>query len=927
MSSTTRTALCGAAWLLLSEPVLASVYFSEYVEGSSNNKAVEIVNTGSAAVDLSTYKVLLYFNGATTAGQTIALSGSLAAGDAYVVANSSASFAGTANLSTGSLTFNGDDAVALVDGATVLDVIGQIGVDPGSYWGSGANKTQDATLRRNDSVSSGDSDGSNAFDPASEWTAYAIDSFDGLGCSGQGGCSTEPPTVVRIYDIQGATHVSPLNGQSVTTRGIVTALRTVSGPGFYLQDPDGDGNPDTSDAIFIYTGSVPTVTVGQEVQVSGTVSEYRAGGSSSTNLSITQMGSPVISVPTDTLFTNTTVSPTVLGEGGRSIPTQVIDDDTSGSVEVAAQTTYDPANDGIDFMESLEGMLVQVNDARAVSPSNQYGEVWVVADNGANATGLNSRGGITLTETDGVADFNPERLQFDDLLFGNAMPSVNVGDSAQVLTGVVSYDFGNFEILPSNPPSFSDNGLQREVADVTRGADRLSIANYNVENLDPNDNDVNTSASGCPDADVADGKFDAIADQIVHHLNAPDIVALQEVQDNSGCTDDGVVASDVTLSTLVAAIVAAGGPEYATAVIDPVNDADGGLPGGNIRVAYLYDASRVGLLEGTQGAGGSTDATAPTLDADGLLALTLSPGRVDPNNAAWVSTRKPLAAVFAFNGHRIVTVNNHWSSKGGGDPLYGRYQPPANGSVDAREAQAQVVNDFVDEVLAVDPQAKVVVLGDLNEFSSEAPLDIVKGDPAVLVDLADELLPAEERYSYNYEGNSESLDHLLATPALFAADAEVDVVHINAEFADQLSDHDPDVASFNLPEEVCDGGTLAFSTNRYLAFEDQQQVAISVTRSGAGCGAASVALNSADGSATAGQDYVAVNGTLHWANGETGTKTLNVTLIDDSQGESLEWLTLSLGDALGATLTQPTSAQLRIRDDDRSLRGGVGPGR
>lgn len=915
------------ALVACSIPAKAAVYFSEYIEGSSNNKAVEIVNTGASAVDLTGYSLQLFFNGSASAGSTINLAGSIAAGDVYVVANSSATFAGSADLSTGSLTFNGDDAVTLRDStASVLDVIGQIGVDPGSEWGSGLTSTADNTLRRLDSVTSGDPIGNDSFDPSLQWSGFATDTFDGLGCAGTAACGgggdPEPVVITRIFEIQGTGHVSPLSGQTVTTRGIVTALRNSSGRGFYLQDPDGDGNTSTSDAVFVFTNSAPTVTVGQEVQVTGTVSEFRPGGSSGTNnLSGTQVGGTLTLVtPTDVYFTNSSITPTLIGAAGRVPPVTVVDDDTVGSVEVPAETTYDPANDGIDFYETLEAMLVKVDNAQVVGPRNSFGEVWVVADNGAAATGLNARGGITLIDLGGGAvDYQPERIQFDDLLFGS-MPGANVGDTVASATGVLSYDFGNFEVLLTASPTFVDNALVSEVAQVSGGADRLRIGNYNVENLDPNDFDNNDEASGCPDADVSEGKFARIAEQIVDSLGGPDIVALQEVQDESGCVDDGVVSSALTLSTLAEAIVEAGGPSYTGFDISPVNNEDGGLPGGNIRVAYLYDASRVTLLEGTLGVGDSTSATAATLDAEGGLTLTLSPGRIDPTNTAWTVTRKPLAAVWQFNDERVVTINNHWSSKGGGTPIYGRFQPFVNGSEADRLAQAEVVNAFVDSVLALDPAAKLVVLGDLNEFSFIAPLAVLRGDAdvegPVLTDLVDAQFIDEERYTYNFDGNSQALDHLLVTDGLLATDPQVDVVHVNSEFASQASDHDPIVASFNLPQAPCDLDTVSFSTRRFLTTEGQVTVAITLERTGTACGAIAVDLSTQDRSATAGEDYLALATTVSWAKSDATAKTVFVSLIDDDLSESTEALTLVLSNPSRATIVDER-ALLTIRDNDR----------
>src|SRR5678815_2741347 len=128
------------------------LFFSEYVEGTSNNKAVEIFNGTGAAVDLATggYALQMYFNGSSTAGLAIALTGTVASGDFYVVAQAAASPAilAQADQTNGSGWFNGDDAVVLAKAGVAVDVIGQIGVDPGTEWGSGLTSTADNTLRR-----------------------------------------------------------------------------------------------------------------------------------------------------------------------------------------------------------------------------------------------------------------------------------------------------------------------------------------------------------------------------------------------------------------------------------------------------------------------------------------------------------------------------------------------------------------------------------------------------------------------------------------------------------------------------------------------------------------------------------------------------------------------------------------------------------
>ncbi|ACK68865.1 Endonuclease/exonuclease/phosphatase [Gloeothece citriformis PCC 7424] len=600
-------------------------------------------------------------------------------------------------------------------------------------------------------------------DTVNDWTR---NDFDGEGIAGLPGSPQEgealntpgatnelveitppPPEIIPIYQIQGAGHTSSFVGQSVTTQGIVTAMAS---NGFYLQSPTDDGNIATSEGIFVFAGSnfSPSFAVGDSLQVQGTVSEFLPGNNSQ-NLSITQLVNPTITPLANSLGQ---ISPTIIGNGGRIPPTSIIEDDNF--------TSFDPLNDGIDFYESLEGMLVQVNDTLVVAPTNNFGEIWLVGDNGTNATGINNREGITISED----DFNPERIQIDDGLFAGGSPTVNVGDSLGNVTGVVSYNFGNYEVLPTVAPTVQGGTLVKETTILTPTTDQLTVASYNVENLDPNDNDGDT--------DIADGRFTAIAEQIVNNLKTPDIIALQEVQDNDGSVNSNIVDASLTYQTLIDAIVDAGGPRYEFADIPPIDDQSGGQPGANIRVGYLYNPNRVDLIEES-------------------LTRIEDPNLADGN--AFENSRNPLAATFVFNEQEVTLVNNHFASKGGSSPLFGSVQPPINGSVDQRIEQAQVVNNFVSNILGSNPDANAIVLGDLNEFQFFSPLEILQ---QTLNNLTFSL-PENERYSYIFEGNSQQLDHILVSDNLLNS-AEFDIVHINSQFADQTSDHDPLLARFNL---------------------------------------------------------------------------------------------------------------------------------
>jgi len=585
------------------------------------------------------------------------------------------------------------------------------------------------------------------------------------------GVNVAPPSgAVRIHDIQGRAHLSPMNGQSVNgVPGIVTGKKS---NGFYMQDPNPDADVATSEGIFVFTSSAPSVAVGDSVKVTGSVQEFRPGGSDGlANLTTTEIsGNPVVVTVSSG---NPLPAPVVIGAGGRQPPTVVFDDDATGDVENSG--TFDATTDGIDFFESLEGMLVRVNNPVAVGPTNSFGETPLLADNGANSTVRTPRGGIVISAT----DFNPDRIIITDDLA--PQPSVNVGATLASFNAIVDYNFDNFMLSPTTTTAVTSNSLTAETTAITNGPSNLTVASYNVENL----------AATNPAS-----KFAGLASQIVNNLHSPDIVALMEVQDNNGATDNGVVDATQTFNTLLTAIQTAGGPTYQVRSINPVNDQDGGEPGGNIRVAFMFNPARVSF---TDRAGGTSTSNTTVNNVGGVPQLSASPGRIAPTNTAWNASRKPLAGEFTYNGRKLFLIANHFNSKGGDDPLMGHAQPPVRSSEIQRHQQAALVNGFVKNILAVDANANVMVLGDLNDFQFSDTLSILK-DGNVLNDLID-TLPANEQYSYVFEGNSQVLDHTLVSNALANHALPVlDVVHANAEFAVQSSDHDPDIVRLTIPK-------------------------------------------------------------------------------------------------------------------------------
>lgn len=178
------------------------LFFSEYIEGSSNHKALEIYNGTGSAVNLGAdgYNVQMFFNGSAAAGLTINLTGTVAHDDVYVLAHSSADPAilAQADQTNGAGWFNGDDAVVLRKGTTIIDVIGQSGFDPGTEWGTGLTSTADNTLSRKATVCSGDTNSTDAFDPSVDWDGFAQNTFDGLG-SHTASCDATPAVVINEF--------------------------------------------------------------------------------------------------------------------------------------------------------------------------------------------------------------------------------------------------------------------------------------------------------------------------------------------------------------------------------------------------------------------------------------------------------------------------------------------------------------------------------------------------------------------------------------------------------------------------------------------------------------------------------------------------------------------------------------------------------
>jgi predicted extracellular nuclease/methionine-rich copper-binding protein CopC len=618
-----------------------------------------------------------------------------------------------------------------------------------------------------------------------------------------------------IHDIQGAGHLSSMTGTSRTIEGIVTGVfSSGTSRGYYVQEEDADADADigTSEGIFVFTGAVsPTVAVGQKVQVTGTVAEFRGSSPAPTanNLALTQLTSA-----TATVISSGNALPTaiVIGDTGRNPPSLYGDDAETG--------VFNAATDAIDFWESVEGMRVTIDNPTAAGPfRNSFGEIMVLASVTIRDTTEN-----VVNPINKIFDFNGERIQIDDDLDGGSTASlanIQTGDAYADITGIVNYAFGFYGVnIDYSLATQTASTIVKETTTIAANADRIRIAGFNVENLSP----VGTvNSSGAPA--TTQQKFDDLAAAIINRLGAPEIVSLQEVQDNDGITNSAVTSASTTLTQLLAAIVAAGGPQYVAIDAPPVDDAEGGAPGGNIRVAYLYDPAAVRPVTGLT-------LIAPNVyQYNGVrIGDDISPGVPNPDFAAtrhsvpmqWETVTEALQT-----GSTFWTVNNHFSSKGGSGALIGTnadgplWDEPVNGSATKREGQATAVNTYIDGILgnANVLDNRVIALGDYNDFQFFPVADIVAGkiirtatggtgigspstfaaDTQVLRSLM-EKLPAAERYTYSFDGNAQALDHIMVSTNLYGY-SDLDIVHINSEFnaSNRLSDHDPSVMIFTSP--------------------------------------------------------------------------------------------------------------------------------
>jgi len=577
--------------------------------------------------------------------------------------------------------------------------------------------------------------------------------------------ATAPKEVKNIGEVQGESHESPLVGKEVVINNVVVTKTDKTG--FYVQDKVSDNNPKTSDAI--YVASKDKVESGDLLKVQGTVKEgYMEEYSVKPGQTFKK--------PAGSLTVTQIINATITKLGKADLPKALnISEKMPKDIVDNTPTKYNPETEALDYWESLEGMRVEVTKPKVTGP--QYkGDIYVLPGDYKgqklnNIGGVNLRPGVQNTEVLPITVGNKFVAKAKDYFNDN-------------ITGVVTYKNKTYKIDPSSVPAIQDGGLKREVSKIYPSEDKLTIASYNIENF---------SANSSGHDETPEEKVDKIANSFIKEVHSPDIITLIEVQDNNGGVNDGTVDGVKSGEKLAQRIKSLGGPDYKYTEIAPVDGKDGGKPGANIRVAYLYNPKRVTLIGKEKG--GSEEA-ARFVNGH----LEKNPSRVDPTSVHFEKVRKSLAAEFDFKGERIVVIANHLKSKLGDDAIYGSNQPSVENTRPKRIEEAKILNAFIKEGLRQNPNLKFVLTGDFNDFEFSDSVRTIVGNE--LVNLMAEHEQGD-RYSYFYRGSNQSLDNILISKNI--KDKVVfSPVHINASFMEEhgrASDHDPVVVQIDFSKK------------------------------------------------------------------------------------------------------------------------------
>lgn len=532
----------------------------------------------------------------------------------------------------------------------------------------------------------------------------------------------------------------------MTVRGVVTY---VASRGFYLQSPDTHPDPMVSDAIYVFSPAWPAIE-GELLQVEGRVLDYIKN----------ENDKPVTQI-------KLSVARKLKHKGPKILPFEL----------TAANVPADNVKLA-GFLNGLEAMLISIAAGQTfISPSNPFGDYVLILDAQGPVPGImrTPQGGALIDHQNPLRWFPGFRI-----INYAAAPRLNVGAKLRTrIVGPLNYRVGAWQIAVSHQINIEPNPIPIRSSRLKPEPGSLTIMTLNGFNLD-----VKVESAALvynPDLDIdddlGDGRFLTLAQAVVFQANVPDIVALQEIQDNDGAEITEVIDASETYKTLIAAIKELCAVEYHWVDIAPAVGADGGQPGGGIRNGYLYNPARVELLQDS----------VRVIGAD---------------ETAFEGSRKPLVAHFRekASGAEMVCINVHLASKRHQNSIFAPDLPGFDKKEEIRQRQAQIIH--AELALLRQQNLEYYLTGDFNDTQTSKTLTTMVGDESF--NLLYKLDP-EQRYDYNHRGKLQALKHGIVPQALAESRTEYAVIHGNellgvkpGELGGRPTDHAYVIARINM---------------------------------------------------------------------------------------------------------------------------------
>ena len=782
--------------------VVGDVVISQVYGGGGNASAplqsdfIELFNQGNTTVNLSGWSVQYNSAGGAGSWQVTPLTGSIAPGGYYLVQEATGNSCSGSPCGAPLPTADDVGTIAMAAGAGKVALFGSTtpfngscptcAVDLIGYGGANCFEGSGPTGATSNTTAAQRKRGG-CFDSNNNDVDFSI--------GGPNPHNTSSPTnncmalSLAIHDIQGSGAATPYLGQFVSTSGIVTGLKT---NGFFMQEPDTnhDLDPNTSEGIFVFTSAAPAVAVGNSVAVLGTATEFF----NLTQLESSLPGDVTVSVPVNPAPLPVTLTTLILNPAGP-----------------------------VDQLERFEGMRMHADTVVSVAPSNEFGEIYTVLDGVARPlrepgieVGLPVPPDPTLGFPDcciPIWDKNPERIMIDsDGLAGTSPISVTSNVTLSNTTGPLDYTFGNYKIDPETPPTASPN--MSAVPVPTPVANEFTVAGYNIENFN--------------NAMIQRQKA-ALAIRDVLHL--PDVIGHAEIFELSG------------LEALAAEIEAISGVHYEARLIE----ADGNSGDADQDVGFLIKTSRVQIDNVKQEELVGCNGTAANCNT-----------YIDPTsgNPALLNDRPPLvlrATVdpASVDPQPVIIVVNHLRSfidiegvSGEGERVRAK-----------RKAQGEFLANLLQDLQTSNPTTPVISVGDYNAYQFNDgytdPIATIKGIPTaddqVVVDESPDLvnpnflnlidgLPADQRYSFIFEGTPQTLDHVIINTVANSYLTRFAIARNNADFPfvpaatfagnaarpERNSDHDMPIAYFLFPPDQDDDGIPDATDNCVLTVNPDQ---------------------------------------------------------------------------------------------------------